>query len=111
MPITGGQQTIDEQRRILAGPHRFNAQTGKYEPLPGVVVPPAKKGTVLDGAHEWVPGVGHEPGRYVPARPSASPAVAALANQSEADEEERFDEADPVAAPRRRGRPPKIQPA
>ena len=85
MPVlsSGNQQSHNEVRRILAGPHRHNPVTGRYEALPGVVVPPAKVSRpgvpdCLSGQNHWVPGAGHDPGHYAPGPdPAAKPAAAA----------------------------------
>lgn len=79
------QTEVDQQKAVLAGPHRYDAASGKYVTTGDAPKVSAAAGNdqaaILAGPHHWEPGQGSDPGRYVrdvaptePERPQAKPA-------------------------------------
>lgn len=73
------QTEIDHQKAVLAGPHRWDAASGKYvstgeAPKPSGAPNPNSQVAILAGPHHWEAGRNGEQGRYVADAPAPEPA-------------------------------------
>lgn len=66
------------QQEIVKGPHRWDAETQQYVatgPTPRTVAltVPQELAAILSGPHEYIPGEGGTPGKYVRLAVAAAP--------------------------------------